>query len=204
MKRKYLLICLYLFACSSAQAQFHFQGLKGITVAYGISSDLDRYLSLGYQSFLGDRFQMEILGAFGQGSLLDSAIAAPYKVALHQHQRQMMLHETVDYSFLRLFRRVYVNAGVGLTQVYAHPVVKAMYPTLDTALLESAEDIPAFDERAIRLPDQISLGGHASMLSEIYLSRYITLLARYRYTWFLQSRGKPTRQQTTVGLRFNF
>ncbi len=98
-------------------------------------------------------------------------------------------NETLDYSFLKLFRHVYFNLGAGLTQAYAHPVVRAVDPTLDTTLLERAEDIRAFDKTAIRLQDKLSLGGHTHMLTEIYLSRYITLLARYRYTWFLQSRA---------------
>lgn len=195
---------LYLVSMSAAHAQFHFQGLKGVTAEYGLQSQFDEFFSLGYQSFLSKRFQVEITGGYEQGKYLDATTYEPYEVAAQYRVRNFYLNETIDYSFLRIFRHVYFNLGVGLTQAYQQVKNISMHSTIDSAQFMSSDEIPEFDPDVVRLKDQMTLGGHANILTEIYLSRYLTLLARYRYTYFLRSHFGQTVQQTTVGIRFNF
>ncbi len=204
MKQSHLLSCLFIFCISltAAQAQHHFQGLKGITAEYGISRKSDFY-SLGYQSFLSDRFQFEITGTYRQGSFSDFIRIAPYRAAASYTLHQMILSETIDYTFAKLFNRLYINLGAGLTQAYGRAKASAIYPALDSALVENMDHIPEFDQTAIRPQNKISLGGHASILTELYLGRYLTLLFRYRYTYFLKSDIDKTLQQTSIGIRIN-
>lgn len=205
MKQPYLFcyFVIFIISLSSAQAQFHFQGLKGIMLAYGIHRDVDSYYSLGYQAFLSDRFQGEISGAWQNNNFLHATLYPPYHVTAAYRVNSFLLQETVDYSFLKLFNRVYVNIGAGLTQAYEHARATEIDAALDSALLETTEEISFFDEKAVRPLDKVSLGGHANILTEVYLSRYLTLLLHYRYTYFLKSHFEKTLQQTTLGIRFN-
>lgn len=202
MKQLYI-FAIFFISLSSAQAQFHFQGLKGIMAEYGTSSKPGGYYGLGYQSFLSDRFQFEITGAYRQGSFSDSANVGPYRAQVRYNLQQMILNETIDYSFLKLFNHLYINLGAGLTQAYGRTKATTIHPVMDSTIIDNVDNIPEFDKTAIRQPNKISVGGHVNILTEMYLSRYLTLLFRYRYTYFLKSHFQQTVHQTSIGMRFN-
>lgn len=205
MRQRYIIISLiYMTCCTSAHAQFHFKGLKGVTAEYGIHNSLEKYVSAGYQHFLSNRFQFEIQAAFEEGSFLDSSAYLAYDVAAIYHTRHFMLQESIDYSILKLFNRIYLNVGVGLTQQYQQLSNTSLHSHLDSTRIDHAEEIPPFDKKEAMLKDRVSFGGHVHLLLEAYLSRHLTLLARYRYTYFTKSHYDQQVQQTTVGLRFNF
>ncbi len=194
----------HLLSVLPVQAQFHFQGLKGMNIEYGISPSFDRFYSIGYQFFLDNSFQIELNTGYEQGAYFAETQYLQYDAATHYHVQNFYLHETVDYSFLKLFKRLYINLGVGLTQAFEQPKVNATTYTIDSVRLASIEQAQGFDENAVELDNKLRIGGHANLLAELYLNRYVALLARYRLLYVLQSHYDPWRQQPSVGIRINF
>ncbi|MEK6480917.1 hypothetical protein WJR50_25470 [Catalinimonas sp. 4WD22] len=178
--------------------------MKGISVEYGVQPNLDELYSIGYQAFLSKRFQIEISGGYEQGNFTDVSTYGAYQVTSEYGMNTFMLNETIDYSFLKLFRHVYFSIGAGLTQTYQEPDLSSIRYKLDSSMLDTSEEVPEFDQEEATLNEGFTLGGHANILTEVYLSRYFTLLARYRYTYFLKNHYDQQVQQATLGIRFNF
>lgn len=193
--------------CSSllSYGQYHFQGLKGVTAEYGLYGPLDRYYGLGVQYLFNTRFHLEVMASYQPGSLLDSATYLHYDVGTRYEVEHFDLNETINYSFLRLFRRLYLNVGVGLSQGYERnkSITDQQYIAVEDRLEDNQEPEP-FDPEAVTLEDKIRFGGHANLLAELYLHRYVTLVARHRLTYWFNTYFDQVGQQTTAGIRINF
>ena len=195
----------YLIASASvAHAQRHYQGHQGIQAAYGLRTQFGELYSVGYQFFLSKHFQLEFNGGYERGTYRQTVNPFQYDATANYRVKNYFLHETVDYTFLRAFKRLYLNIGLGLTQSYQRAETTAYSYQVDSARLASLDDPADFDPATVSLADQLRFGGHANGLLEFYLSRYVTLLARHRLVYLLRSNYDDWEQQTTVGLRINF
>lgn len=195
---------LGLFIADDLQAQLHYQGHQGIQASYGIRTPFAAYYSIGYQVFLSNRFQLEVNGGYERGIYRSNVMSFQYNALTRHEVKNFFLHETVDYSFVRMFKRLYFNVGLGLTQSYQRAGLTEVTHSVDSLRLSDIDEPEEFNPSQVELPNGIRFGGHANLLMELYLGRYVTLLSRHRLIYMIQSNYPDWENQTLVGLRINF
>ena len=189
---------------SPVVAQRHYQGHQGIQAAYSLWTSYGELYSIGYQRFLDNRFQLEFNAGYQRGAYRQKASSFQYDANATYEVENYFLHETVDYTLLRAFKCLYLNLGIGLTQTYQQAETTSYTYKVDSVRLANIDNPVDFDPAAVSLSDQLRVGGHANLLAELYLSRYVTLLARHRWVYLLSSNYENWEQQTSAGLRINF
>lgn len=204
LKTRLFLIVLYLISTLPALAQLHYQGHHGIQAEYGLQSQFSDLYGIGYQFFFNNRLQLELMGGYERGSYQKHETVSQYDATMIYNVENIYLHQTLNYSFLRAFKRMYVNVGVGLTQTYQQGSTSSYTYSIDSVRLTELDNPAEFDPSSVSLANKIRFGGHANVLVECYLGRYFTVLARHRLVYLIESQYEPWNQQTSVGMRVNF
>ena len=198
-----LVVCLAI-GSSPVLAQRHYRGHQGIQAAYGLRTPYGELYSIGYQRFLDNRFQLEFNGGYQRGTYRQEVSSLQYDANATYQVENFFLHETADYTLLRAFKCLYLNLGLGLTQTYQRAETTSYAYQVDSVRLANVDSPQDFDPTTVSLSDRLRFGGHANVLVELYLSRYVTLLARHRLVYLLRSNYDNLEQQTSAGLRINF
>ncbi|WKN46485.1 hypothetical protein [Tunicatimonas pelagia] len=204
LKTGLLLAVLYLVNSFPTLAQLHYQGHHGIQAEYGLQSQFSDLYGIGYQFFFNNRLQLEFMGGYERGSYQRDEAVSQYDATVVYNVENVYLHETLNYSFLRAFKRMYFNIGLGLTQTYQQGSTSTYTFSTDSVRLAELDNPAEFDPNSVEMNGRIRFGGHANALLEFYVSRYFTLLARHRLVYLISSQYEPWDQQTSVGLRVNF
>lgn len=203
----YWLLPLHLLFCTlSAQAQFHYPGETGVLVSYFPHQPASDFgVGLGYQVFLTRSIQLEFTGAYHPHQARYDYNHAPYTAQVAVRQTDYILRQSVDYALLRLFRHLYINAGVGLTQRFRQ-VEEVTFSgiQLDSLEIENEGQPDDFDPGTYAVEEKFRFGGHVHLLAELYLSRSLTIFSRYRADFYISSREDAIVFQPAVGLRINF
>ena len=199
-----IVAAVLLVASLPASAQLHYKGHHGIQAEYGLRSQFSEFYSLGYQFFLNNRFQLEFATGYERGNYRRSEAVSQYDAFALYDVENYYLHQTINYSFLRVFKRLYFNVGAGLTQTYQQAETTSFVYTTDSMRLAELDEPQEFDPNSVSLDSKIRFGGHANILAELYLNRYFTLLARHRLIYTVNGLYDSWDQQTSVGLRVNF
>ncbi|MEM6844247.1 MAG: hypothetical protein AAF632_18665 [Bacteroidota bacterium] len=206
MNNYWLVPLLPLFCTLSAQAQFHYPGETGVLVSYfpdQPSSDFG--VGLGYQVFLTRSIQLEFTGTYHPHQKRYDYNHAPYTAQVDVLQTDYILRQSIDYALFRLFRHLYINAGVGLTQRFRQ-VEEVTFSGIqrDSLWIENEGQSDDFDPGTYAVEEKFRLGGHVHLLAELYLSRSLTVFSRYRADFYISSREDAIVFQPAVGLRINF
>ena len=203
--RQLLILTILLTAATHGYAQFHYKGLKGTFVEVGIQTNFDKLYGIGYQSFLNRRFQAEISAEYESGQYQDQTQYLYYDVDASYQIENFYLNETLNYNFLTVFKRIFLNVGVGLTQGYQRIVVTdSLTYVVNEERLKETDETEEFQENQVLLKDKLRLGGNVNALVEFYINRYITLTVRHRFKLFLNSHYDNPIQHSSLGLRINF
>ncbi len=211
-----ILLCLFFSVGLTAPvlAQFHHSGQRGIFFSYlpgkqpsqGTNSP---GFGTGYQFFINRKLQIEFMGAYLPQQHVYRWQSEQFDVSVESRQTDLRLHESVNYAVTSLFRHLYINLGLGLSQRYRWIEDQAFHYQVDStrlqSLMENEQTINDTLNTVKWEPERgIRVGGHAQILLELYLYRRLTLLARYRASYFIKTRQDPVSLQGSVGLRFNF
>lgn len=199
-KCTYILLLTFSFYALPCQAQFHFKGLKGLGGEMGMKNSLDQHYRLSYHTFLSNKFQLELSAAYEQGAYSQLNEQDSFKLYSQYHIKSLALHQSIHLSLFKLFNSLYINLGAGLSQAYQVPELVYLRYQVHSDINQE----PINYNKQHKLKDGFSLGGHASLLAELYLCRYISLTGRYQLTYFLKNHYDQSLQHSSIGLRLHF
>ncbi|WP_224994216.1 hypothetical protein [Cesiribacter sp. SM1] len=209
--KKALLFLLLLIAARNTYAQFHYKGLQGafleMDITAPIAKDSDARYSAGYSKFIGRKWQLMFNGEYATSSYNYSQSYQYYNFNNHYKTETYALYASLKFSFLRIGKYIYLNAGLGpgvAVQRFKELEGYNSY-TIDYDRYVAREQRHEPDPKIVRRKDAaLRAGGIGYLGTEIYLNRYFNLLYRYNITGIVKSNLDTWNDYQLIGLRYNF
>lgn len=203
--RKVILIFLLLIAAQASYAQYHYKGWQGVFAEYGYEGKFDQSYSVGYSKLFSNKWQAMLNAGYATGNYRYLQSYQYYETLSDYDIESYSFTGTINYSFLRLFKFVYLNAGLGPSVSYQHiSDLQEFKYVIDNKKITQTDERYDIRPELVGRESAIKVGALASFTTEIYLAPQLNLLYRYNFKYVFKSNIYDQQDSHNIGLRYNF